>query len=150
MDNHLPSVPMAHAEIADVMIRALDFAGRYGWEFQPLDPNKTPARLYEFLCMVQGDTPPAVKHLGLTGINCAMARSLHQRYLQVSNIPLDEEGNYKIAKPAEYDYLVYACMYMAEAEGFDLDLLVRDKLIYNKKRADHKREAREQATGKKY
>lgn len=143
MDDHLPHRKMAEVELADTMIRALDFAGRYGWRFSPRLTVDRDSYLGKFVHMVTGHSTMAVKHLGLTGINCLLASKLWGNEIHGM-------GHRVLRQPVEYDFLIDMCLTVAEAYHFDLESAIREKLAYNAKRADHKRENRAQSGGKSY
>lgn len=143
MDDHLPHRKMAEVELADTMIRALDFAGRYGWRFSPRLTVDRDSYLGKFVHMVTGHSTMAVKHLGLTGINCLLASKLWGNEIHGM-------GHRILRQPVEYDFLIDMCLTVAEAYHFDLESAIREKLAYNAKRADHKRENRVQSGGKSY
>lgn len=143
MDDHLPHRKMAEVELADTMIRALDFAGRYGWRFSPRLTVDRDSYLGKFVHMVTGHSTMAVKHLGLTGINCLLASKLWGNEIHGM-------GHRVLRQPVEYDFLIDMCLTVAEAYHFDLESAIREKLVYNAKRADHKRENRAQSGGKSY
>ncbi|MGN5084908.1 hypothetical protein ACTG2F_19770 [Aeromonas sp. 31P] len=144
MDDHLCHRKMAEVELADTLIRALDFAGRYRWTFTPRvipDPLST---LGKFVHMVSGHSTMAVKHLGLTGINTLMAAEIWGKRRCVS------QGIEWVDKPIEYDYLIAMCLHIAEVYHYDIEGAIREKLTYNALRADHKRENRAKEGGKAY
>lgn len=143
MDDHLPHRKMAEVELADTMIRALDFAGRYGWRFSPRLTVDRDSYLGKFVHMVTGHSTMAVKHLGLTGINCLLASKLWGNEIHGM-------GHRILRQPVEYDFLIDMCLTVAEAYHFDLESAIREKLVYNAKRADHKRENRAKSGGKIY
>lgn len=143
MDDHLPHRKMAEVELADTMIRALDFAGRYGWRFSPRLTVDRDSYLGTFVHMVTGHTTMAVKHLGLTGINCLLASKLWGNEIH-------DMGHRILRQPVEYDFLIDMCLTVAEAYHFDIEGAIREKLAYNAKRADHKRENRTLSGGKTY
>lgn len=143
MDDHLPHRKMAEFELADTMIRALDFAGRYGWRFSPRLTVDRDSYLGKFVHMVTGHSTMAVKHLGLTGINCLLASKLWGNEIHGM-------GHRILRQPVEYDFLIDMCLTVAEAYHFDLESAIREKLVYNAKRADHKRENRAKSGGKIY
>ncbi len=143
MDDHLPSRKMAEVELADTMIRALDFAGRYGWNYSPRVMTDRNTYLGKFIHMVTGNSSMAVKHLGLTGINCLLAAKLWGNEIFV-------DGPRRLNKPEEYDYLIDMCLEVAAIYHYDIEGAIREKLAYNANRADHKRENRVAAGGKAY
>lgn len=143
MDDHLPNRKMAEVELADTMIRALDFAGRYGWSYSPRKMVDQATYLGKFVHMVTCHSSMAVKHLGLTGINCLLAAKLWGNEIFV-------DGPRRLNKPEEYDILIDMCLEVANIYHYDIDGAIREKLAYNANRADHKRENRASAGGKTY
>ena len=143
MDDHLPHRKMAEVELADTMIRALDFAVRYVWRFSPRLTVDLDSYLGKFVHIVTGHSTMAVKHLGLTGINCLLASKLWGNEIHGM-------GHRILRQPVEYDFLIDMCLTVAEAYHFDLESAIREKLAYNAKRADHKRENRAKSGGKIY
>lgn len=118
MDDHLPHRKMAEVEMADAVIRLLDFAGGFGVEFFGN-------------CALSTDIIPENKGTTLLWIvsvvlNVAL-RDLH--YI----------------RPA-----ISACEAYCAKHGYDLWGALEEKLAYNQRRADHKREARLGPNGKKF
>lgn len=144
MDDHLCHRQMAEVELADTLIRALDFAGRHRWTFTPRVMPNPLSMLGTFIHMVKGHSSMAVKHLGLTGINSLMAAEIWRQRRYVS------QGVEWFDKPVEYDYLIDMCLHVAEVYHYDIEGAIREKLAYNARRADHKRENRAKEGGKTY
>ncbi len=131
MDDHLPARKMGEVELADALIRVLDFGGRYGW---PVDLRAAvPAEITDKEMTIGG------KHLFL---NACLIGLVH-------NLPHDLEAP---DKPAVYHYsrLALSIIAAAESRGYDIEGATVEKLAYNKQRADHKRGNRAKAGGKKF
>lgn len=129
MDDHLPHRPMGEVELADALIRILDFGGRYGWA--TVDGVDVPVEFNDDELSIGG------KHLFL---NACLIGLLH-------NLPHDLESP---DKPTLYHYtrLVLSIVATAASCGYDIAGATAEKLEYNKKRADHKRENRAKEGGK--
>lgn len=123
MDDHLPQYPMFQVELADFVIRCLDWLGSRG------------ANEYGQTCEARVD-----------GVDACMAiAKLHKA---VSNC-IDQNGN---EEGAEFvlSAVVEYCFEYASHNCFDLHKIILEKVEYNKIRNDHKRENREKEGGKKY
>jgi len=127
MDDKLPHRKMEEVELADMLIRVLDYAGRYEWLYcdRGVDANVVSAKKL------------AGKHLWLCYLTCALAKDIKNRvtpiYIRLS-----------------YSLLVSSILYVADDQGYDLVGAIDEKLAYNKQRADHKRENRAAEGGKKF
>lgn len=126
MDDHLPHRKMAEVELADTFTRLVDLAGHYGWEY--------------------AEAPPA----GLL----EDARNTAARHLAIVQavVNLAEEVARDSAALALYAYrkAMATVLQVARIEGYDLRGAIDEKLAYNAKRADHKRESRAKPGGKRY
>ena len=123
MDDHLPQYPMFWVELADFVIRCLDWLGSVGCD----EYNQT-------------------EGAKLDGVdNCLMLALMHKT---VSNC-MDSSGN---PEDAEFvlSACVEYCFYYAKHSKFNLEQIIIEKVEYNKHRADHKRENRAKVGGKKY
>lgn len=131
-DDHLPEREMAEVEIADTAIRMLDIAGRCGWRYNPskLAPNEHIIKL-----------SPAAAHYAL---NCQLAKFL----------PFTADGfdgmKDSLAAEIVYSDLMHQILKVCEFHDYDLQAAMDEKLAYNANRADHKRENRAKAGGKKF
>lgn len=125
MDDHLPHRKMAEVEMADVMIRLLDLAGRYGWRYQ---------YGYSYHWRLDGMQNPAARHLVLTAQVCGFA-------LAVDAL----DGDTPL-----YCATVETILEVCRIEGYDLGGAMDEKLAYNKTRADHDRANRSACKGKRY
>jgi hypothetical protein len=121
-DDHLPQYPMFQVELADFVIRCLDWLGsRNANEYNQTEGAK------------------------LDIDNCTMIAFLHKA---VSNC-MDNNGNPEDAEFVLSSVVEY-CFQYAEYNEFDLYKIILEKVEYNKHRADHKRENRAKEGGKKY
>lgn len=131
MDDHLPARKMGEVELADALIRVLDFGGRYGW---PVDETVEPLAECSDESLTIGG-----KHLYL---NACLVGLLH-------NLPHDLEAPDK-ATVYHYSRLALSIIATAECQCYDIEGATAEKLAYNKQRADHKRDNRAKAGGKKF
>lgn len=121
-DDHLPHRHMAEVELADALIRLFDFAGGFGYKLQPTTKLLWKSDRAECLMM----------------ITCAVARVYWATF--EANRHVERELSDLIA-------MIYA---YAKKFGYDVDGAVEEKLVYNRTRADHTREARLATNGKKF
>lgn len=133
MDDHLPEHKMEEVELADALIRTLDFGAHLGIQY-----NFEIANIDSWCTVI---APAGKQHLGLNKHVIAVAELMA---LFVDDPDLD-----KILKPC-YSSLVINIIQVAHNRGFELYQAVEDKIEYNFNRADHKRENREKENGKKY
>ena len=123
MDDHLPQYPMFQVELANFVIRCLDWLGsRNSDEYNQTDGAK------------------------LDGVdNCLMLAFLHKAVsncLSADGEP--EDAEFVLSTCVEY------CFEYAKSNGWNLLKIILEKLEYNKHRADHKKENRAKVNGKKY
>lgn len=131
MDDHLPSRKMGEVELADALIRILDLGGRYNWvALEGAGP------LPEF---VSRDLSIAGKHLFLNACLIGLTHNLPSDYERP-----DDATNF------HYTNLVVGLVATAETHGYDIEGAMVEKLEYNKKRQDHKRENRAKDGGKTF
>jgi hypothetical protein len=123
MDDHLPHRKMAEVELADAVIRIMDYCGH-----QQYDVDAQIQRVGKMK-----DTPP----------NKGEALLLITREI----IEADRENLYRAYYLCRTLYLIEQ---YAHTHGYDLAGAIEDKRAYNKVRADHKPEARLAANGKKW
>ncbi len=121
MDDHLPHHQMFDVELADAAIRLLDLAGAYDLNLR--------VNVFEGFCFVSemvGLTPPEQLYLVI------------HNALRVENDELQAE-------------LMLAGVWgVALLHGINLPPIIQEKREYNRRRADHKRENRAAANGKRY
>ena len=135
MDDHLRHRKMAEVEMADTVIRLLDMAGRYGWEYKECLPFEE----------VQNYDELAEAHLWLTAGCCYLAAVI-LKYEFADSKKSDEIRETNNA----YSMLISSILFVSKRENYDLENAISEKLEYNKKRADHSRENRNAFKGKKY
>lgn len=137
MDDHLPHRKMEEVELADVLIRTLDLGGRCGWLW------------YESEQGYGGDVFPQIngkfkssgaKHLLLSVMVSQLAESVIAG--DGYNVDLSEEHN-------DYSALINTTLLIASSLDYDIISAMNEKIEYNKKRADHKRENRKGEAGQK-
>ena len=126
MDDHLPDYPMVAVEVADFVIRVLDYLGsEVDIDIQQMVTIERPSY----------DT-------------CDFIAEMHQfvsaaHYFSFVDGGLDQiEENLSTA--------VMVANAMAKKYKWDLLTIILEKVEYNKHRADHKRENRAKQGGKKY
>ena len=126
MDDKVPHRPMGEVELADVVIRAVDMAGRYGWKYVSDDIS------FEY----------GTKTIG------AMHLMLNKLIIRLADTILINGCESDLYINGIYSELITSCYYIAEKQGYDLDGAIVDKLEFNRHRADHKRENRKLENGK--
>lgn len=122
MDDHLPHRPMAEVEMADLVIRALDFAGGFDVPMVDIRP---------------------IKHVGIDATNRAARLMEMTRACSQSTANLLRGGH-------ELTALIRMAEKYCLDFGYDLWGAVAEKRAYNATRVDHKAEARLAANGKKW
>lgn len=138
MDDHLTHRKMGEVELADALIRVLDLAGHMEWSF--VDG----AGPHYFVDKANGI---GKQHLGLNmALSALVTAMIFEKCLkqQVGS----ENGHYDVR--FAYSRLVTSIIYCASINSYDIFAAVEQKLIYNTKRLDHKRENRADAGGKKF
>lgn len=131
-DEHLPDRPMAEVELADALIRVLDIGGRYEWIYS--DDFPTPG-YYDMVLRVKS---AGGKH---AAINVCLSELIKYIFRNKTN---------GVDVNVYYSTLIRSIVHTAESANYDLFGALREKLEYNKKRADHKRENRAKEGGKKF
>lgn len=132
MDDHLPHYKMECVELADAMIRILDFGGRYGLEY---------TCTYAESPLMGAEVSAGSNHMG---INIALTDFVKAWYsVHVLN---KEDVNLNVFYSAMIDMVLNCAKY----RGFNIAPALNDKLEYNKNRADHKKENREKQGGKSF
>lgn len=126
MDDHLPEYEMFWVEVADFVIRCLDWLGS--------KENEN----YDFYVFER-----------LTSKTEFLAQ-MHQQVSSAFNLSKDPYYHDKPELVNSIAYAVYFCFDFADVHKFDLMKVINEKVVYNAKRSDHKRENRAKAGGKKY
>lgn len=122
MDDHLPNYPMFQVELADFVIRCLDYLGFH--EFNSYDG------VFDFI-VTEGMS------------NTELLAWLHHSVSMALDSDMGIDKVY-IASA------VNGCFAFSSDNDFDLNKIILEKVEYNKNRADHKRENRAKEGGKKY
>jgi hypothetical protein len=125
MDDKLPHRRMGEVELADVVIRLLDMAGRYGWSYSP-------AGFYPRTF----SKPKAIggQHFFLTFLT-SMIGAFHAEGLCVYHA---------------YSRLLDTILEVGKRAGYDVMAALHEKLEYNRTRLDHQRAHRATENGKKF
>lgn len=126
MDDHLPQYPMFQVELADFVIRCLDWLGSKSFNEGDY-PNES-------------DTNPKTTKTEL----------LAELHFKVSESWECNSGGFWSDRDESIADAVEFSFSFARVRSFDLYKIILEKVEYNKHRADHKRENREAEGGKKY
>lgn len=130
MDDHLPHRKMGEVELADAMIRLLDLGAHCGWVYKHSSDD-----VEEIYRLIDSTGSIAGKHLFLTILIGALGLGLDADSDHLSEV---------------YSTALDAIVHVSVAVGYDIESAMLEKFEYNKTRADHKRENREKANGKKF
>lgn len=133
-DDKLPHRPMAEVEIADVMIRVLDYAGAYALD------------LDYWFGVVGLDPMPANKGGALFQIVSELCGGGRERRPSYRRTVWPDPS----AETRSLCRVIAMCRRYCLAHGYDLDGAIAEKRAYNAVRPDHKAEARLAANGKKF
>ncbi len=126
MDDKVKHRLMAEVEVADIMIRSLDFAGGFGLV---LNSNAIPA---------------------------TMTDNRAQSLFRIVKLIVYLSDAFEYGPELKEDHgeavseIIMSCFAYCEKFGYDLIGAYEDKMIYNETRHDHTREARLAAGGKKF
>lgn len=146
-DDHLPQHRMEVVELADALIRVLDFGGKYEFMYTPVGDG--------FNLMGENLTTGS-NHMG---INCVLVDFVKAFYLSQN---ISEEGSALDSLMSStnkqrvnmlYSALIDAICYGAHCSGYSYNKLItvlHEKLEYNKNRLDHKKDQRLKEGGKKF
>jgi len=132
MDDHLPHRKGGEVELADAMIRLLDMAGAYGWVYADIDDDGWYSDIIEHMYKV--DTIGG-KHLFINMSVIYIATGVFAEHMNINE---------------SYSLCLKFIQHVANSQGYDLEGALREKLAYNAKRQDHKRENRAAKGGKKF
>lgn len=126
-DDHLPHRKMAEVELADTFIRLVDLAGHYNWKYSICTPHP----------MLASCKNTAARHLSIV---CAIAM-IAEEFAATPALAWGEP---------QYNRTMATLLEVARIERADLQGAIEEKMAYNLKRQDHKRENRAKDDGKKY
>lgn len=146
MDDHLPNRPMAEVELADAMIRLMDYVGAHKY-----DIDFAMSRAYPTLRGKHWAEMQLYFHQRFYSRAGHKAKQLMQMVASVTHIfQLEEAGAPadQVASAIVW-FIALVCDY-AEVWEYDLGSAIRDKHAYNHHRADHKDAARLSTGGKKW
>lgn len=138
MDDHLPHRKMGEVELADALIRTLDFGGRFELVVPIENLEQRTAEVFN-MCKHQNESA-AVCHFWIN----KNITELGVRYATCKRFEWENDFL------NQYADLIAGIIGAAEHLGYDIMGAVQEKLAYNKQRLDHKREARAQDNGKKF
>lgn len=136
MDDHLPHRKMEEVELADALIRTLDLGGKLHLEFSA-PTCKTLAN-----CEFKNNHADAEQHFDLVAAVYQFGMSIRRVFM------IGLEAPFPVS--LYYSLLVTKIINESVRRGFDIEAAMREKLTYNKQRADHKPENRVLANGKKF
>lgn len=119
MDDHIPHRKMGEVELADALIRVLDF----GQHTKVLYKTGYPPNVWCF-----EDSSIGKQHLGIN------AEVIELAYVYSRQPYSDMTRNYSM--------LIESIVAVAKHQGYDLEGAVKDKMLYNTTRIDHTREHR--------
>lgn len=134
-DDHLPQHRMEIVELADALIRILDFGGKYELMYTPVGDN---------FQLIGAEESVGSNHLGVV---CVLSDFTKTFYVNQKG----EENQARIN--LLYSALIDALVACTVARGYSYNKLIsvtHEKLAYNKTRLDHKKEQRLKEGGKKF
>ena len=128
-DDHLPHRDMEEVELADTLIRVLDFGAHHNLKHD---------------VKIQHEPLLDIENLSIAGYHLAINRA-------ITLLSVNFEGNdLNIDFSDEcYSLTINTILEVAGRRGFDILTAAKEKHAYNKTRADHKRENRIKEFGKK-
>jgi hypothetical protein len=135
MDDHITHRKMGEVELADALIRLLDFGAHLNLNFDwKVDGHGWATEA----CTI------GKKHLAINMVLMELVRA----YAMYT----DEgcEGEKEALMTLFYSMVIQTIANVAESLGYDLEGATNDKMVYNTTRLDHKREARAHFDGKKF
>lgn len=134
MDDHIPTRKMGEVELADALIRVLDFGAHMNLEF---NEHTTPHGW-----AIEEGASIGKRHLA---INMILMQLVEAYDVDQESIAQDE-----VMINMWYSCLIKTIEAVAGMQGYDLEAATIDKMLYNQQRQDHKREARAAEGGKAF
>ena len=126
MDDHLPQYPMFQVELADFVIRCLDWLGSV---------NHSDYERFNIFNNPKSETELIAK------LHWRISNAYENHFFRENNDDIRDE---------DIVFAVIESFMFAEKKDFSLLQIILEKVEYNKTRADHKRENRAKEGGKKY
>lgn len=127
MDDKLPHRKMGEVELADALIRVLDFGGRYGFKYEGVPVS------------LRSEQSPGYYHYWLNYHLFEFGAGSVGGQVRV-----DDVSN------RSYSRLIDLLLHVSDRLNYDIMAALEDKREYNKTRKDHTREARAQEHGKAF
>lgn len=124
MDDHLPQYPMFQVELADFVVRCLDWLGHRNFEY--------------------------INHVAIANVSDNEIDLIAFLHDIVSGAYRESKTRNWHSVEVNLFAAVHGSFAFAKMKNFDLHQIILEKIEYNKHRADHKRENREKDGGKKY
>lgn len=154
MDDHLSHRKMEEVELADALIRILDFGGRYEIDFTE---NPKYGSFSEITKSAKSFSCVSESHFFLNEKLTSFGK-VFAHYIILKSNPLfdsriDGESDFSFYDDvviSRYSNLIKAIIETANHYNYDLFGALLEKFEYNKTRADHKRENRAKEHGKKF
>lgn len=148
MDDKLPHRRMAEVEMADVVIRAFDYAGGFGYSLRDIVSERR--HVLGFSNVNKGEDglhahfAPAWSHVDKYTDKGEVLELICKSIIKVGEVGAFVRDGDRLS------VLLYNCEYYCHIHGYDLWGAVVEKLQFNFTRADHQAEARLRADGKKW
>jgi hypothetical protein len=141
MDDKLPHRRMGEVELADALIRILDFAGRYNIKFENVLDNS-----FGDIAMEISMLPTiGARHLVCTALVCNFSTFFLDEYFEkLETCEVNSELSHF------YSLIIIGLCQTAKTQDYDIIAAMSEKLEFNKTREDHKRENRALENGKKF
>ena len=155
MDTHITHRPMAEVELADILIRTLDYAAGFGYDLDGAMAFKMGMPIYRYaeqivsLETMIGDIGSFYLAYGESVNKGYLLTKMHSEVTGVFDSEFTYARNVGEIKDRLAGLIFCVCRY-AHTFKYDLRGAVEDKLAYNAQREDHKAEARLAANGKKW
>lgn len=143
-DQHLPNFPNEVVELADTAIRIYDFFGWKGWDLEL-------ARAYAHEMDMMEDLSPTIEHNDMNKFYADMHKHVSHALEGVRKNQFEFTPNGRQFSVAALELAVVMDMvYFNSFWGRPIVEAIEAKRAYNAQRADHKRENRAKAGGKKF
>lgn len=136
-DDHLPQYKQFDVEIADTIIRLLDFMGHYKLTYNPEVCQE---------CLKNGmiEFEKENKEDQMLYMLLAFNRSICELYDDFQGATIEEQSN---MLSLTVDIIVQITQNYGVTNLFEI---IDEKIVYNRNRADHQKENREKENGKKF